>query len=239
MIRSILTDKNEGKLWFLNYESKLKLHEAAEGEELSKLVVQDEGSVIKIINTLIFKLQASLNIANKLNEWQTLEISKNIVSEYPSLKLDELVLIFNSGKKGKFGTLYNMIDSTIIFNWIKAYLGSEERAAFFEKKNSTPKSVSTNITIGEIINIKAEDGENKGKSVLDKMQENTALKETKKMTVARGVIPTYEDYLKELPDKISKFSDAELRYYIAKTKNSNFREAMELALKEQKTRVTP
>lgn len=81
---------------------------------------------------------------------QLLFTAESLVEDFPSMKLEEFVLVFNWIKKGKFGKMYERLKLAEIEDAIKTYEG-EHRAQYLEDKNNEQKHYgkeydTTNIT---------------------------------------------------------------------------------------------
>ncbi len=128
------------KIELFKVQSVITLELAVQGSQLSTIKKQDEAQMLIAVKNLVLSVAESLNLTQTINETQTLEIVFLIAEKYWSLKLEELVLIFKKAKMGDYGKTFNRLDVQIVFEWIEAYLRSEERAIHFEKKNTGFKS---------------------------------------------------------------------------------------------------
>jgi hypothetical protein len=69
---------------------------------------------------------------------QLLFTAESLVEDFPSMKLEEFVLVFNWIKKGKFGKMYERLKLAEIEEAIKTYEG-EHRAQYLENRNNEQK----------------------------------------------------------------------------------------------------
>lgn len=147
LMQCLKTNKPQDQVSLIEYQSSLTLPKAVEGLQISKLKAESKSELVQALNNLVFNTSKSLNITNTLNEIQILEISMMVIEKYWFLKLDELVLIFKKAKTGEFGKMYNRLDIQIICEWIETYLKSEERAVYFEKKNTEHKKKEIDVKL--------------------------------------------------------------------------------------------
>lgn len=206
---------------------------ALEGDELARLNTQDKANTLNIVISLLFDLQASLNIYNKLSEIQSLEIATKIIAGYSFLKLDEVVLVFEQMKKGRYGQFYNKIDSTIIFSCIDTYLASEERALYFERINHNLKVGSNDITQEITVDSKeAQEFFANSKKIFEEKIEQ----KYKNPIEPNKLFSSSEQYLKKLEVQLSQFTDEELVGYLKSAQRAGYREAIELVKLEMTKR---
>ena len=85
------------------------------------------------IKLWIVDLLLSLNLKRTLNEFQIDEVSLLICTEYRSLTVADINLIFKDAKLGKYGEFYESIDVAKIMKWFADY--STNRMEAFERKN--------------------------------------------------------------------------------------------------------
>jgi hypothetical protein len=139
--------QQNNKLELAKFQSQVTLEKAIEGTQVSKIKKDNEAGLSKAVKNLIISLAESLNLTNTVNDAQVFEMTLLIIETYWYLKLEELVLIFKNAKIGKYGKMYNRLDIQIICEWIETYLRSEERAMYFEKKNTEHKKKEIDVKL--------------------------------------------------------------------------------------------
>jgi len=97
---------------FVEVQSMVTLEKAMEGTVIAKLKKGSKSELLKAVSALITTTAMSLNITNNMNSFQVIETATLICDNFWSLRLEELILIFK-------------------------YERSDERAAYFEKKNTS------------------------------------------------------------------------------------------------------
>lgn len=90
---------------------------------LSKIVQNGNDVVIAIIVEAITDLNKFFNFSDTgyMTTAQISETSKMIFKDYNSLKIEDIRVCFNNGKKGHYGQLYNRLDGQIIMMWFQQY----------------------------------------------------------------------------------------------------------------------
>lgn len=69
----------------------------------------------------ITDLNKFLNFQNIMTTEQIAETALMILSDYNALKIEDIRVCFNNGKKGHYGQLYGRLDGQIIMLWLSQY----------------------------------------------------------------------------------------------------------------------
>lgn len=88
---------------------------------LTKLVNNGDVMVKALIVHAITDLNNFLNFQNIMTVPQITETALMILSDYNALKIEDIRVCFNNGKKGYYGQLYGRIDGQIIMLWLQQY----------------------------------------------------------------------------------------------------------------------
>jgi hypothetical protein len=110
-----------------------------ENSGISALVKQvGEDKIQALIELHIWQLNSTMNLNNKLNETQVMEIAIEIMSIYFYLSIEDIFLVFRKAKRGEFGKVFGSLGMIDIFEWFKKY--DEERTKSYIQ--SSTKNVS-------------------------------------------------------------------------------------------------
>lgn len=115
---------------------------------------KEERNLVKGICNLIWAIQRSLNLTQKMDDAQAMEAAISILDEFGDLTLDEIVLCFKEAKLGKYGKVYNRIDVQVISEWLQKYRTSDERLTYFENRHKdidTKQDLFADVTDEEAI----------------------------------------------------------------------------------------
>tara|TARA_R110000764_G_scaffold4073_3_gene16839 strand:- start:71 stop:631 length:561 start_codon:yes stop_codon:yes gene_type:complete len=74
-----------------------------------------------IVEVHIWNLNASMNLQNKLNEIQVVEIAMELMSLYYYLGMEDIFLVFRKAKRGEYGKIYGSLSMIDIFEWFNKY----------------------------------------------------------------------------------------------------------------------
>tara|TARA_R110000744_G_scaffold87868_1_gene171462 strand:+ start:3021 stop:3578 length:558 start_codon:yes stop_codon:yes gene_type:complete len=102
---------------------------------LSNTVGKD--SLHALIEIHIWNLNSTMNLQNKLNEAQVMEIAVEIISMYYYLTMEDIYLIFRKAKRGEFGKVYGSLSMIDIFEWFTKY--DNERTRVYVSESTKHK----------------------------------------------------------------------------------------------------
>lgn len=88
---------------------------------LTKLVNNGDVMVKALLVHAITDLNKFLNFQNIMTTQQITETAIMILSDFNYLKIEDVRVCFNNGKKGHYGQLYARIDGQIIMLWLQQY----------------------------------------------------------------------------------------------------------------------
>jgi len=97
----------------------------------AKNISQD--AVLAMIELHLIALNESLNVHQKLSEYQMKEISVEIISLFYYMTMTEIALVFRRAKRGFYGEIKFSIDISKIIQWFEQY--KEERISFFMQRS--------------------------------------------------------------------------------------------------------
>ena len=116
------------KVWALTeqkYGSISTIEQAIDSESwtLNKISLKySERECLNLIAVMIGKLNKAAGITNKLSKEQVRFVATNILTDYKTLKMADIVLFFNRLIKGEYGELYNNLSTDKIFSNLKSYM---------------------------------------------------------------------------------------------------------------------
>lgn len=100
--------------------SSLPLDLESQGDSIKQLIIDNGHDLIMLlVNKLIINVNNYFNVTRGLNTFQIGEISGIIISDYWSLRIEELIFIFQNAKRN--AELFGSLDGSIIFGWIHEY----------------------------------------------------------------------------------------------------------------------
>lgn len=119
-------------------DRKVTQNQACSGITLRQASKQmGERSLVKILVTLIVRTTNYFNVSKPMTEEQTIETAYLLLDTYPAETVEDFILMFSNGKKGKYGELFNRFDGQIIFQWMSEYL--DQKAEHREKAHRAIK----------------------------------------------------------------------------------------------------
>lgn len=92
----------------------------------------------QIIAALLTNFLSSLNVVQP-TEMQIFEITKELISDYPTYKPEDFKIFFTNCKKGKYGEFYNRIDMQTIYKMLSQF--DAERTELFESELENKKNI--------------------------------------------------------------------------------------------------
>jgi len=114
------------------------IRKSIDSPSFNQLVAQGakEERIEALLAVLILKYSNMLSVGGNLKQGQSIEIAKMIVSDWPTMSLDDFNILLGNGVKGKYGQIFRF-DITVVYEWIAAY--QEE---FWEVKENLPRQPS-------------------------------------------------------------------------------------------------
>jgi len=97
--------------------------------------MRDDEEVAKDVMELILWVTEQLNINKNMSAEQVASCAHMIIEEFPSLYLEELALILKNALAGKYGEIYDRIDTNIMLKWIRAY--QKEKSELGKERNES------------------------------------------------------------------------------------------------------
>jgi hypothetical protein len=98
-----------------------------------------------IVGALLVNVNDYFNVSRGLSATQIAEVSHMIITDYPYLRIEELVFIFQKAKKD--AELFGSLDGSIIFKWIQEYEGNKEEAR--HQRHLVDKNSDYNIHVSD------------------------------------------------------------------------------------------
>lgn len=155
---------------------------------------------LEAIGNLIWGVQESLNITQKMTAIQTFGAASLILDEYSDLTLDELILCFKWAKTGKFGKVFNRMDIQVICEWLQLYRISDERLTYLEnrhKKSDTKEPLFNNADAESALKLK-------------EIYENLNKPKVRKAVIVSD-LSSYEELKKTISARVIQMSIPELK----------------------------
>jgi len=111
------------------------------GEQLSRLNRENTGHALKLVAELVKNLVNFFKTKRALETQDDyFEVASLIIEGYKFLKVEEIAYAFKLAKLGRIGKVFDRLDGSTVLGFIQEYDASEERAAYFEKRNSQQKA---------------------------------------------------------------------------------------------------
>jgi hypothetical protein len=110
-------------------EIKIRGSEIPEAKTIGQLCQIDEAECEDNIVLILNDLRLFFQVDNMISTDGLYSVCSIIISEYPSLTLEELAICMNQAKIGHFGKdgkVYNRLDGAIILSWIKQYFAEKQ-----------------------------------------------------------------------------------------------------------------
>jgi hypothetical protein len=73
------------------------------------------------LELLVIWLDAQLNKKESINDMQRQTITETILSDYASLRLEDVAVCFKNGIKGFYGKTFSGLDVQVVMTWLEAY----------------------------------------------------------------------------------------------------------------------
>ncbi len=89
--------------------------------------------VAALIELYLMHLDEVLNLSRRLSRVATEAIAEDVYMIGFTLSIDELQRFFNELRQGKYGTIYQGLNSEVVCNGLRKYLN--ERQAYFAQKS--------------------------------------------------------------------------------------------------------
>lgn len=111
------------------------------GEQLSRISRENNTVALKLVAELVKNLANFFKTKRALESPEDyFEVAALIIEGYKMLKVEEIAYAFKLAKLGKLGKVFDRLDGSTVLGFIAEYDASQERAAYFEKRNSQHKA---------------------------------------------------------------------------------------------------
>ena len=101
-------------------------------EDLKSIVLikKEQGAEVvqSALSMLILTVNDFFNLAQPMKPSQIKQTAELIMERYYYLKLEEFQLCFKNAMAGDYGTIYNRLDGSVIFEWLKKFDAERDRA---------------------------------------------------------------------------------------------------------------
>lgn len=116
----------------------LSIRKAIESPSFNQLMAQGakEERIEALLGVMILKYANMLSVGGNLKQGQSIEFAKMIVSDWPTMSLDDFNILLSNGVKGRYGDIYRF-DISVLYGWIEAY-----QDQYWELKDNLPKQPS-------------------------------------------------------------------------------------------------
>jgi hypothetical protein len=123
-MQCIATNDSAG---FCKEEALVTYRKVYEGKSLMQMkTLLGEQELTKSIAVLFRYFLANLNISNSMNEDQIISMVSLMINAYPAETFEDFVMFIKQVKLGRFGPVYNRIDSPTVSNWFIEYLKQKQ-----------------------------------------------------------------------------------------------------------------
>ena len=100
---------------------------------------------------MILQVRDSVNIQFNMDGKQVAECAFEIAKDFPNMLMSELETCLQNGKKGKYGELFNRLDMSVIFTWIRKFEdqrpnGYEQLLGYNDKLHRNPSEFRFDIS---------------------------------------------------------------------------------------------
>jgi len=95
----------------------------------------DSDFIEAMIQIHLYDLNNSLNVHEKLNEFQIEDIAIEIVTLYWQLSLVDIFLVFKKAKRGEYGKINYSLNMPDVLGWFDKY--AEERSQYFMQRSTS------------------------------------------------------------------------------------------------------
>lgn len=114
------------------------IRKSIDSPSFNQLIAQGakEERLEALLAVLILKYSNMLSVSGNLKQGQSIEIAKMIVSDWPTMSLDDFNILLSNGVKGRYGQIFRF-DIEVIYSWISAY-----QDEYWEVKENLPKQPS-------------------------------------------------------------------------------------------------
>lgn len=97
----------------------------------------NEKETAQLLAVLISKYANMLTVGGNLRPEHPLQFAKEIISDWPTMSLDDFNILLSNGVKGRYGQIFRF-DIEVIYSWISAY-----QDEYWEVKENLPKQPSS------------------------------------------------------------------------------------------------
>jgi hypothetical protein len=112
-----------------------------QGEQLSRINRETPAHALRLVAELVKNLTNFFKTKRALEtEDEYYEVAALIIEAHKLLKVEEIAYAFKLAKLGKLGKVFDRLDGSTILSFVEDYDRSEERSAYFEKRNTQHKS---------------------------------------------------------------------------------------------------
>lgn len=108
-----------------------------EGTQVVSLKNTDRDKLEKLVIEAINFVNLTCNVAKKMSEFQMMDATVTIISEYWFLKVEEIVKALNNWRTGKYGEIYR-VDLAALCGGIDSYI-QQERGGAIEEIQTRPE----------------------------------------------------------------------------------------------------
>lgn len=92
------------------------------------------------LNILVCSVNDFFNLPNPMKASQIEQTTELIMERYYYLKLEEFQLCFKNAMAGDYGPLFNRLDGSVIFEWLKKFDVERDRAVEIKRNEESARS---------------------------------------------------------------------------------------------------
>lgn len=124
-------------------QSTLTVHEAMSQEhQISFLKAQSPEVAEKVILLMVELVAEQLNVKENFSGIQLVDCTLSILEVYWYLRPEEILFAFKQGKLGKYGPVYNKLDTQTLLEWLHKY-DTQERIREIEARRDEYKKAES------------------------------------------------------------------------------------------------
>ncbi len=103
----------------------------------------DEDFVVDYLQLWIIRMNDIVGCTNKMNDEQVAYTAQLIYNEFPVLTISDIKYVFDGIVSGRYGELYNTIDSTKVCTWFRKHwdhrMNEAEQQAYLDHISNKPR----------------------------------------------------------------------------------------------------
>lgn len=181
---------------------------------LNSPLLMSEGKKPAAIKQIIKIIEFFLTVVGKqMEKFQIQVLAGDLYDAFWTDTIDDIILMFKMARKGDFGKIFKL-DHFTIMEWVPQYMNvkSEERERLIQKAKEQRQKSKEDVPMSDEARQRFEELEKRLTTAQEKKRETFSINKA---------LRSMDGYLETLPEASMKLSDADLRYELRKTENTN------------------